>query len=109
MEAITQEDEQEMRAVLVQFYGPVATTWHINLGMYDVLGRLVTASKKCTKAMHLVPRPWDLSNPLKWAQRQVRQALVRYLNTPEGKHYITCMKFAANNFRVEFDMASRGL
>ncbi|KAA3651795.1 MAG: hypothetical protein DWQ11_13415 [Proteobacteria bacterium] len=109
MDAITQEESTEVRDVLSRFYGPVARTWAITPNTYDVLGRMITASEACTRAMHLVPRPWDVSSPVKWAKRQVRQAIVRYLKTPEGQHYLTCMKVAANNFRMDFEMASHGL
>ena len=109
MEPITEDEVREMREVLGKFYGPVVHTWTINYGMYEVLGRLITESRQCTRAMHLVPRQWDLSNPAKWAQRQVRHTIVRYLKTPENLHYLICMKTAANNYRREFDMAKHGL
>jgi len=109
MELITNEEAQETKEVLAKFYGPVANTWDINSRVYEVFVRLITESQQCTKAMHLVPRHWDISNPIKWSQRQIRQALVRYFKTQEGNHYITCMKVSANNFRIEFEMASQGL
>lgn len=84
MEPITGEEVKELRDVLANFYGTHALQWNITPGMYDVLGQLITESEQCTRAMHLVPRPWDLSNPARWAQRQVRQAIVRYLNPPKG-------------------------
>ena len=109
MDPITQEEKAEMREVLVRFYGPIASRWNITVGTYDVLGWMVTESARCTKAMNLVPRPWDLSSPMKWAQRQVRQAFLRYLGTPEGRHYVACMKMSAIKFRAVFDMAAHGI
>lgn len=109
MEPISEEEANELRAILEKFYGPIVVYWNINYEMYEILGQLITTSKKCTKAMHLVPRPLALPNPIKWAQKQVRQAIVRYLNTQEGQHYVICMKTAARNFRTEFEIASRGL
>lgn len=109
MEPITAEDEREMRDVLEKFYGPVVRSWNINYSTYELVGQLITKSKLCTQAMHLVPRPWDLSHPVKWAQRQVRQALVRYLRTAEGQHYMLCMKAAALGMRSDFEAASLGL
>lgn len=109
MDPITPEESAEMRNILSRFYGSTVSTWTITHGTYDVLGRLVTESEVCTRAMHLVPRPWDMTHPLKWAKRQIRQAMVRYLKTPEGQHYLVCMKVAANNFRIDFEMASHGL
>lgn len=109
MEPIERAEAEAMRQVLRKFYGSLVNTWTINYGIYEVLGQLMPGSKQCTQAMHLVPRPWDLSIPIKWARRQVRQAMVRYLNTPPGQHYIICMKGAARNFRSEFERAQLGL
>ncbi len=109
MEPISEDEAKELREVLEKFYGPIVHNWNVNYEMYETLGQLITTSKKCTNAMHMVPRPWDFSNPMKWVQKQVRQAIVRYLKTPEGQHYIICMKVAALNFRTEFEMASHGL
>lgn len=109
MEPINEEEAKEVRDVLEKFYGPMVRTWRINYAVYDLLGQLIIKSGQCTRAMHLVPRPWDFSNPIKWAQKQVRQAIVRYLKTPEGQHYIICMKTAAATMRTDFYLASRGL
>jgi hypothetical protein len=106
LDPITDEEAKEFREVLVNFYGPPALQWNVTLGMYEILGELIASSERCTSAMHLVPRPWDLSGPIKWAQRQVRQAIVRYLKTPTGKQYLICMLAAARNRRTEFEMAS---
>jgi hypothetical protein len=72
------ENEATVRDVLERFYGPLVRTWKINHTVYELLGQLVTKSAQCTRAMHLVPRPWDLSNPFRWAQKQVRQAFIRW-------------------------------
>ena len=109
MEPINEEEAKEVRDVLEKFYGPVVRTWRINYAVYELLGQLILKSKQCTRAMHLVPRPWDFSNPIKWAQKQVRQAILRYLKTPEGQHYIICMKTAALSMRSDFELASLGL
>lgn len=109
MEPIDEQEKQEMRAVLEKFYGPQVRTWDVDLGVYEALGQLITKSGECTKAMHMVPRPWDLSSPLKWAKKQVRQAVVRYLRTPEGMHYVSCMHAAALGMRTVFEEARYGL
>lgn len=109
MEPIAAEEAEEMREVLEKFYGPIANHWNITYRMYEVLGNLITASKQCTQAMHLMPHPWDLAHPLKWASKQVRQAIIRYLKTPDGQQYIVCMRTSARNFRTEFELASQRL
>lgn len=109
MEPINENEAAEVRDVLERFYGPVVRTWRINHTVYELLGQLVTKSAQCTRAMHLVPRPWDLSNPFRWAQKQVRQAFIRYLKTAEGRHYMVCMKAAALGMRGDFEFAAHGL
>lgn len=109
MEPIGEEEAREVRDVLEKFYGSAVENWRINYAVYELLGQLITRSKQCTRAMHLVPRPWDFSSPIKWAQKQVRQTIIRYLKTPEGQHYVICMKTAALGMRSDFEMASLGL
>lgn len=109
MEPITQDEARELHDVLEKFYGPLVRHWAVTPLTYEVLGRLITGSGECTQAMHLVPRPWDLSSPLKWASKQVRQAVVRYLKSTEGQHYVLCMKAAARNLRTDFEMAAQGI
>lgn len=109
MEQIDEQEKHEMRVVLEKFYGPQVRTWSINLSVYEALGQLITKSSHCTQIMHLVPRPWNGSNPWKWAQRQVRQALVRYLQTPEGSQYVSCMRAVALSMRITFEEARHGL
>lgn len=109
MEKIAEDEANEVREVLEKFYGPMVRTWRINYAVYELLGQLIINSKQCTRAMHFVPRPWDISSPIKWAQKQVRQAIIRFLKTPEGQYYIICMKTAALSMRSEFEMASLGL
>lgn len=109
MDPISKEEANEVREILEKFYGPIVKNWNINYSVYELLGQLITKSKQCTRAMHLVPRPWDFSNPIKWAQRQVRQAVIRYLKTPEGQHYLMCMRATALGMRSSFQSASLGL
>ena len=91
MDHITEEEAQDMREILANFYGPQVQGWAITFETYETLGTLVTESQQCTQAMHMVPRPYDFSSPLKWARKQVRQAFTRYFRTPEGKHYLVCL------------------
>lgn len=108
MEPISQEEQQNVRNILEHFYGPPVRNWKINIRMYDALEELITKSGTCTRAMHLVPRPWGGGAPAKWAQRQVRQALVRFLTVSENRHYLICMHTAALAMRHRFDEARLG-
>jgi len=110
MEPLTEDEVRETREVLAKLYDPeTVQDWNITRRMYDLLGQLIQKSANCTKAMHLVPRPMDIADPAKWAKRQVRQALIRYFQTPETEHYIVCMRAAAWGMRRHFDAAGMGL
>ncbi|GIX23966.1 MAG: hypothetical protein KatS3mg122_1197 [Caldimonas sp.] len=89
MEKIAEDEANEVREVLEKFYGPMVRTWRINYAVYELLGQLIINSKQCTRAMHFVPRPRDISSPIKWAQKQVRQAIIRFLKTPERQYYMS--------------------
>lgn len=110
MEPISEEEVQEVRQILGHFYSSsVVANWHVTVQTYEVLGRIIVESEKCTRAMHLVPRPWNLSNPIGYARRQTRQAITRFLRSDEGKHYLTCMRGTALKYRSAFELASHGL
>lgn len=102
MDPITETEAQEMKKILEKFYGPQVQNWSITHATYETFEALLVESKLCTKAMHLVPRPYDASNPLKWAQKQVRQAFTRYFGTSEGKHYLICMRTIALKMKTQF-------
>lgn len=102
MEHITDDEAREMRLVLEQLYGPQAQQWRITHDTYRIFGEMIVDSGQCTQAMHLVPRPYDMSHPLKWAKRQVRQALTRYFGSDEGRHYLLCLRGAALRMKMQF-------
>ncbi|MBT0962372.1 hypothetical protein [Denitromonas iodatirespirans] len=102
MEDITAAETQEMQQLLEPIFGAQVHTWRITLQTYEVFSRLVAKSGRCTGAMHLVPRPYNLSAPVRWAQRQVRQALRRHFLTREGNHYLVCMRTAGLAMRYDF-------
>jgi len=105
-EPITHEEELEMRRILAPWFGQQVNTWRITPTHYELLGTVIEESRTCTRAMHLVPRPYDMSSPANWASRQVRQAVRRYLLSDNGKVYVTCMRAAAYKWATPFKEAS---
>ena len=106
---ITQEEAREMRRILETFYGKQVQGWPITQRHYVLLGTVIDESKRCTKAMHLVPRPYDLKAPINWVRKQIRDAFRRSLLADDNEVYLTCLRVAANNFRIEFHEAAMGL
>lgn len=112
MNELSSEEVQEVREILKLFYRrspQVVDSWTITLETYAVLEKMMTESEKCTKVMHLIPRPGLPANPIGYASKQVRDGLRRFLLSDAGKHYIVCMTVSASTFRREFDRASYGL
>jgi hypothetical protein len=106
---IAADETKEMQRILEPFYGPQVRTWMITTKHYELLGTMIDESKTCTKGMHLVPRPYDLGNPLNWLRKQVRDAVRRTLLTEESKVYVVCMRAAALQLATPFREASLGL
>ena len=104
-EPITDAEQEEMRKLLAPLYGPQTASWKITHRHYELLGILLAESRKCTEAMHWVPRPYDFGNPLNWVRKQVRDAVRRALMDDKDKTYVTCTKFVAYQWAREFQSA----
>lgn len=105
MENLSDEEKTEMRVLLSKLYGNQALSWGITIRSYELLGELISKTKQCDGAMSWVPRPFYVGNALNWAKRQVRQAIVRYFNKDESRHYLLCMNGAALAMKSRFFMA----
>lgn len=88
MEPISEEEKQELRAILSNFYGNQALSWGITKRSYELFGELISKTRQCDAAMDWVPRPFFVGNALNWAKKQVRQAIVRHFKKDENKHYL---------------------
>jgi len=88
VEQITTEEKVDFRNFLVKLYGQQANSWQINNKVLDLIEEIILKSEGCTKYIHAVPRPSNI-NPAgtvkKWAFKQARRALARYLNKAD-KH-----------------------
>lgn len=105
MDHLTRDDSQEMQQVLEPLFGAQVRNWHINTAVYETFGQLVMAARQCRQAMELVPAPYHVSTPQKWAERSVRRGLTRYFVSSEGYQYLLCMRAHAEKMKPEFDAA----
>jgi hypothetical protein len=106
---ITPDEEQQMRDILEQFYGPQVQKWKISVKTFVLMEKLIDETKGCDRLMDMVPRPYAGGGVAKWAKKQARKFLLRKLKGNEGKHYITCMKVVAAKMRNDFYAAGIGL
>lgn len=104
-EPLSATEIQDTKNILRQFYGAQVQGWSISTKTLGVLGELIERTKACDGMMHLVPRPYGGGSVVKWGQKQVRKAILRKLNSKEGKHYVVCMKATAASMRTEFYMS----
>lgn len=107
-EPITPEEKQQLREILANFYGDMAYKWEITTQSFEQFGKLIKSTKGCDSAMNAVPRPFGGGNVVRWASKQVRQAVLRAFRGNQGKHYIACMKTTALKMRSAFEMAQYG-
>jgi len=105
MEPISEEEKQELREILSNFYGRQAFSWGITKRSYELFGELISKTRQCDAAMDWVPRPFFVGNALNWAKKQVRQAIVRHFKKDENKHYLLCMRGASLAMKTQFFMA----
>lgn len=100
--------EQEIRGardILSKFYGNQAKSWQVTPKTFEVMGRLIDSTSACDRLMDLVPRFFGGGSAINWGQKQVRESVLRKLNSNEGKHYIVCMRASAASMRTDFYMA----
>lgn len=107
MDAITEQEKKDIRAFLVTIYGEQARKWDINFRVLELFGELLQSSDTCSKYMDSVPRPYYFGNTIKWASKQVRQAIVRHLKKG-GKQYLVCLRAAGLSKKSDFVIAASG-
>lgn len=105
MEPISEEEKQELRAILSSFYGNGALSWRMTKRSFELFGELISKTKQCDSAMNWVPRSFFVGNALNWAKKQVRQTIVRHFRKDENKHYLLCMRGAALAMKTRFFIA----
>ena len=92
MQPLTEQEKNDMRDILENFYGSQVKSWRITIKIFEVLGELIKETSQCSRLMDMVPRPFGGGSVVKWGQKQVRDFILRKLKSSEGKHYIICMK-----------------
>jgi len=107
MEAITEDEKKEFRALLVNIYGAQASRWAINKRVLELLGELIDSSNYCSRYMDQVPRPHVLSGVKGWASRQFRNAFLRKVSNAD-KHYFVCLRTVGLKMKSNFILAAAG-
>jgi len=102
---ITEQEKDDLREILSNFYGPQTKNWRISIKTFKVLEALIRETKVCDRMMNLVPRPFGGGSVVKWGQKQARTFILRNLKSNEGKHYIICMRVKAASMRTQFYMS----
>ena len=108
MSTLNQDDKIRIRAILVNFYGNQANNWNITERVYLELVKIIQKSGQCTTAMHFVPRPFLLGNPINWLRKEIIKSVLRFLTTDENKYYVLCMKGIAYGHKHRIVMAVNG-
>ena len=105
MSEISDEEKDDLREILRNFYGDQVAAWNINQKSFELFGELIRKTKQCDQAMKLVPLPYGGGNPVNWSIKQARKIITRPFLKPSNKHYIICMKFSAISMKTQFILA----
>lgn len=105
MSEISDEEKDDLREILRNFYGDQVAAWNINQKSFELFGELIRKTKQCDQAMKFVPLPYGGGNPVNWSIKQVRKIITRHFLKPSNKHYIICMKFSAISMKTQFILA----
>lgn len=104
MDPISLQESQQMRKILESIFGSRAQSWIIKYATYEALAKLILHSPRGVKIKPLLPKPYAFTSPFKW-EKPVREALLRYLDTDEGKHSLLGMRAAGLKMRKAFEEA----
>lgn len=105
MDPISVEEAQAMQTILEPVFGVQVYRWVIRYASYEALGDLIVARGPCPRARHLVPYPQGFATPYRWAHKQVRQDMLRYFGTVEGRQALIRVREAARAMRKRFEEA----
>lgn len=108
MPDLSDTEIREFQQLLKKIYGKEAETWNINLGILELLEKLLRRSNSCGSSLDLVPRPHFAGGVIKWASKQARDAVLRQFRNKD-EHYYTCLKGAAIGMKTRFELASMGM
>ena len=104
MDQISIQEAQQMRKILESIFGSRAQSWIIKYATYEALAKLILQSPRGVKVKPLLPKPYDFTSPFKW-EKPVREALLRYFGTDEGKQSLIGMRAAGSQMRKAFEEA----
>lgn len=104
MDPISLQETQQMQKILESIFGSRAQSWIIKYATYQALAKLILHSPRGVRVKPLLPKPYDFSSPFKW-EKPVRDALLRYLGTDEGKQSLLGMRTTGLQMRKAFEEA----
>lgn len=105
MSSITQEDKSNIK----KLYGTQAANWAINETVYIELVKIIQSSKVCTQAMHFVPRPLIVGDPVQWLQKEVLKNVIAFFVDDKSNHYVSCLTVSALARKTAIFLASQGI
>ena len=109
MSHLSPDDKRNITKVLAKLYGNQALNWEVNDKVYIELIKLLQKSETCTQAMHFVPRPLIVGNPIEWLKKEIVKSVLRFLLDDKNSHYFSCLKAAAISKKTAIFLASQGI
>jgi hypothetical protein len=101
---------QHIKAILKSFYGSsYASSIEVNDQVVDVVWKMVSSSKECTKLLNLVPRPAGFIPGPSYIATQLA-SLVKRLSTNKKENVAhMCKAVASNGYSTKIRLSALGL
>jgi hypothetical protein len=100
--------KQELREVLVVWYGPQANNWEMNDEVLNLVIRMMKEMNSCTAAMIWVPEPINFGNALTQLMTSAIKRFVKHLRNV-ALVFKSCGSRVLLNFKSPIALAGMGL
>lgn len=101
-------EQQELREVLIKWYGPQAQHWTMTDEVLNVVIEMIKEMRSCTAVMVFVPEPVTFGNAL---TQLAKSAITRFIKqlVSDPQVYKVCGGRVLLNFKTKVAMAGMGI
>ncbi len=101
--ALTRQEQDDLRTLLVQLFGQEASSWDMNEGTLSATAQMLDGARSCSKAMNYVPRPAGVIDK-GYFKRQLKDLARRARN--KDSMYETCLTTSKYQWKTAIIAAS---
>ncbi len=84
---LTESEQSDLRAILVNIFGQEANNWKMNAGTLGATAAMLSGIKVCSQAVNYVPRPGGVIDKA-YFRRQLRDMARRAANHDRSTRFV---------------------